>query len=195
MEGDAPGRGGPAYGRTVTSAGALVGLLAETDRLRAVAALALGARTTAEVAERGQLDHRAAVRALNRLQAGGLVARAGDGWALLAEQFGQAARDSAPVAEPADHGAPDAASAAVLRAFVRDGRLVSIPAVRSKRRVVLDHVARLFEPGHRYPEREVNALLRAFHPDYAALRRHLVDEEFLDRESGEYWRAGGTVEV
>jgi hypothetical protein len=56
-------------------------------------------------------------------------------------------------------------------------------------------VARTFEPGHRYPEREVNDVLRSFWPDYAALRRYLVDEGFLDRADGVYWRAGGTVET
>jgi len=43
----------------------------------------------------------------------------------------------------------------------------------------------------RYPERQVNAMLRAWYPDYAALRRYLVDEHLLAREAGEYWRAGG----
>ncbi len=61
--------------------------------------------------------------------------------------------------------------------------------------MVLDHVARVFEPGVRYPEREVDAILRAFHPDHAALRRYLVDEGFLSRENGEYWRTGGTVVI
>ncbi|MCA1823849.1 MAG: DUF2087 domain-containing protein, partial [Frankia sp.] len=69
------------------------------------------------------------------------------------------------------------------------------PARQAKRRVVLDHIARVFEPGVRYPEREVNAILRAFHPDYAALRRYLVDEYFLARADGEYWRIGGTVVI
>jgi hypothetical protein len=32
------------------------------------------------------------------------------------------------------------------------------------------------------------------HPDTAALRRYLVDEGILDREHGEYWRAGGTFD-
>jgi hypothetical protein len=100
-----------------------------------------------------------------------------------------------PAEVPEDHGATDPAEAAVLRAFLRGGRLASIPAQRAKRLVVLDHVARVFEPGERYAEREVNALLRAFHPDHAALRRHLVDEGFLSREHGSYWRSGGTVEV
>ena len=82
----------------------------------------------------------------------------------------------------------------VLRAFLDgDGRLVSMPAKHRKRLVVLDHVARVFEPGVRYPETEVNALVRAFHEDVAMLRRYLVDEGFLERDHGVYWRSGGTV--
>ena len=70
-----------------------------------------------------------------------------------------------------------------------------MPAKRSRRLVVLDHVARVFEPGRRYPEAEVNVLLRAFYDDYAALRRYLVDEGFLARKDGQYWRSGGSVEA
>jgi len=33
------------------------------------------------------------------------------------------------------------------------------------------------------------------HPDHAALRRYLVDEGFLERAGGIYWRTGGTVEL
>jgi hypothetical protein len=82
----------------------------------------------------------------------------------------------------------------VLRAFLdEEGRLVAIPAKHSKRLVVLDHVARAFEVGVRYPERDVDAILRAFHPDHAALRRYLVDDGFLSRDHNVYWRTGGTV--
>jgi hypothetical protein len=83
---------------------------------------------------------------------------------------------------------------AVLRAFLTDdGALREIPTRLRKRLVVLDHLAQEFEPGVRYPETEVNARLRAFHPDVAALRRYLVEEEFLERREGLYWRAGGTI--
>jgi hypothetical protein len=92
-----------------------------------------------------------------------------------------------------DSGDPD--TDAVLRRFLVDGRLLSVPARRSKRLKVLEHIAMTFEPGVHYPEREVNVLLRAWHPDYAALRRYLVDEHLLSRESGEYWRSGGPVVV
>lgn len=70
-----------------------------------------------------------------------------------------------------------------------------MPARRSRRLVVLDHVAGMFEPGRRYPEPEVNVVLRTVHDDFAALRRYLVDEGFLAREDSVYWRSGGTVET
>ena len=82
----------------------------------------------------------------------------------------------------------------MLRAFVRDGRLLSIPTARAKRLVVLDVIAQEFEPGQRYSESMVNLVLGRWHADTAALRRYLVDEGFLDRADRQYWRTGGTVE-
>jgi hypothetical protein len=81
------------------------------------------------------------------------------------------------------------------RFFSADGRLLDLPTRHAKRLVVLDHVAQRFEPGRRYDWREVDAILREVHDDHAALRRHLVDDGFLTRESDVYWRSGGTVEV
>ena len=75
----------------------------------------------------------------------------------------------------------------------RDGRLVVVPTRRSKRLLVLDHVAQSFEPGTYYPETEVDEVLRGFHDDVAMLRRYLVDEGFLDRSGGVYRRSGGSV--
>lgn len=79
--------------------------------------------------------------------------------------------------------------AAVLRAFVApDGSLKSIPTKIRKRLVVLDLLSHEFEPGSSYDETAVNNRLRAFHPDVAALRRYLVEEGFLGRADGKYWR-------
>ena len=90
----------------------------------------------------------------------------------------------------------DSERAAVLRVFLGpDGRLVRIPAKHTKRLVVLDLLAQEFVPGERYSEVEVNNRLRPFHDDVAALRRYMVENLFLAREAGVYWRTGGTVEL
>ena len=83
----------------------------------------------------------------------------------------------------------------VLRAFVRDGRLTAIPMRAGKRRVLLEEIVQDFEPGRRYPEREVNEILSRWHPDVAALRRNLVDACLLSRTPGIYWRSGGEVDT
>ena len=84
----------------------------------------------------------------------------------------------------------------VLRNFLtEDGRLHTIPSKQGKLHVVLDHLAQSFEPGRHYPEKEVNEILEGFHPDYAALRRYLVEGQFLSRVDGVYWRSGGTFDV
>ena len=80
-----------------------------------------------------------------------------------------------------------------LRVFIGHGRIETMPARQSRRRLLLDKIAQAFEPGVRYSERRVSLFLGALHADYAVLRRYLVDEEFLSRSDGEYWRSGGTV--
>ena len=86
-----------------------------------------------------------------------------------------------------------------LRAFVPDGRLVRLPARRIRRRKVLEHIVRSIEPGRRFPEREIDVVLRAWcdggETDHVAVRRHLVGEGLLAREDGLYWRSGGWVDV
>lgn len=81
-----------------------------------------------------------------------------------------------------------------LRAFIRDGRILALPAKRTRRRLLLDQVAQAFEPGRRYPEAAVDEILRQVFDDHCTLRRYLVDEQFMSRTAhGVYWRAGGTV--
>ena len=193
---------------------ALCGLLAEPDRLTVFAAVVLGARTPGAVAASTGLTGRDVVVALRRLEQGGLVVAAEGGLVAHVSAFKEAVREygGPPIggstgggvaggslgagpteADEAADGDPGLAT--VLRAFVRDGRIVQVPAARGKRRVVLEHIVTVFEPGVRYPEREVDATLRAWHDDYASLRRCLIDEGLMTRESGVYWRIGGYVEV
>lgn len=82
----------------------------------------------------------------------------------------------------------DAHDAKTLAAFVRDGRLVRIPVVTSKQTIVLRWLAEHFDLDATYPERDVNATLAQVHPDFAALRRMLVDLRFMGRQNGIYRR-------
>ena len=83
----------------------------------------------------------------------------------------------------------------LLDRFLQGDRLVAIPRRRAARLAILDHLADQFEPGRTYTEPSVNRILARFHPDFASLRRYLVDEGFMSRRDGIYWRSGGTYEV
>lgn len=79
----------------------------------------------------------------------------------------------------------------ILASFLTDdGRLHTLPTKRAKLLVVLDHLAQAFDPGRVYREEEVNEVLQRFHPDHAALRRYLVEDQFLARKDSRYWRSG-----
>ncbi len=78
----------------------------------------------------------------------------------------------------------------VVRAFLRDGRLVSIPAKPTKRDLLLPVILdRCFPEDRGYEEKQVNMRLALLHPDVAALRRYLVDGGLMTRAGGIYRRA------
>src|SRR5579864_2714160 len=81
--------------------------------------------------------------------------------------------------------------ARVLEIFVDpDGTLTGIPAQHKKRMAVLRWLAEDFQPGRRYAEAEVNEIISRRHPDFATLRRYLVDDELMQRRRSIYWRTG-----
>ena len=172
----------------------LVRLLAEPVRRQVVAALILEPGPLDSVRERTGLSLREVTTALTRLVAGGLVEEGSDGTYLVLEAaFALAARRDIEPRPPSEHRSDPPEIARILDQAFRDGRLVHLPTKRSKRLVVLDRLTQEFEPGCHYSERQVNAALVPFDQDVATLRRYLVDEGFLDRADGVYWRCGGTV--
>jgi hypothetical protein len=77
----------------------------------------------------------------------------------------------------------------VLKDFITpDGKLTAIPTQNKKRSVILRYLLKAFEPGVRYPEKQVNELLKPYFADTASLRRYMVDEGLLTRENAIYWR-------
>jgi DNA-binding transcriptional ArsR family regulator len=192
----------------------LVALLADPARLRVYAALVLardGGAQPPDLAAACDVPLRDVLRTLTRFEDAGLAAQlkpenggdsAGKGggtvWRATPETLRAATeanarqRDDLPEPRPGAT-APDPQSAAVLRGFFNRGRLTHVPLAHAKRMIVLDYLAQSFEPGVRYPESEVNEILSTFHEDYAALRRYLVDADFMGRSENHYWRTGGSV--
>ena len=79
-------------------------------------------------------------------------------------------------------------------AFVRDGRITSMPAARAKRLVVLDWLAQAFEPGRALQRARGQRDPRRPPPGHGgAAPRTSSTRAMLDRAGGEYWRSGGSV--
>jgi hypothetical protein len=176
----------------------LLRALADTERLAIAGALARAPSSASDLSADLDLPLARVRRHLSRLSSVGLAEVGSDRrtWRLIPEALRQAALEVGPPREAGlALGAAYQEEEAVLKSYFRGGRLVEIPAKRSKRVIVLTRMALEFEAGVKYPERTVNEVLARFHPDYASLRRFLVDEGLLTRERGRYWRSGGPVDV
>ena len=75
----------------------------------------------------------------------------------------------------------------VIDSFFAYGKLKAIPAQRKKERIILEEIAKAFEPGRVYTEREVNIIIADFHDDFCTIRRDMIGEKIMDREDGKYW--------
>jgi len=192
---------GSARLNVVVNASRLGTTLLDLDRLAVAGALAARALSTDGLVEATERDRKVVLTALGDLRAAGLVVVASDGSYRIDEQaIRTAAQDAAEVELPMDpvigFGMTDDERLVLERFF--SGRILNeVPTQRAKRVVVLQRLALEFDVGRRYTEFEVNDILGAFHPDWSTLRRGLVDESLLDRETSGggnlYWRNGGRV--
>jgi hypothetical protein len=92
---------------------------------------------------------------------------------------------SRPVSEPDD----PVFESKTLRAFVKDGRLVRIPARERKKRVVLRWLIDEVLPDESpVDERELNMRIALRNSDPSALRRYLVDSRLASRDGMTYRR-------
>ncbi|AZP17927.1 DUF2087 domain-containing protein [Streptomyces aquilus] len=183
----------------------LIRLFTDENRVRVFAAVALGAGTPAEIARAAGVPAKETALALLKLREQGAVRvvkatdgdeAGGDSRLVVAyDLFRQSARADREEATQAagNPGSGDENTDQLLRTFVRDGRLVRLPAQWTRKKRVLQHIAeQTFEPGVEYPERTVNEKLRAWcedgDTDHVTLRRYLVDLQHLRRSEGIYRR-------
>lgn len=75
-----------------------------------------------------------------------------------------------------------------IDAFFEYGKLKSIPAQRKKKRIILEEIVKVFEPGRIYPEREVNLIIADVHDDFCTIRRDMISEGLMARDQRGYWR-------
>ncbi|MGX1562684.1 DUF2087 domain-containing protein [Streptomyces sp. NPDC055506] len=150
---------------TTDAASGILAVLADDTRRTVYSAVVLQADTTQGIAERLRVTPGRCAKSLAALEQAGLVAREEKLWSAVNDVW--------------RHAAPRRP---------RPRPQASIPSKQSKRRLFLEGLVPLFEPQRRYPEAEVNEVLRGIHPDVAALRRYLVEEHLLVRAEGQYWR-------
>jgi excisionase family DNA binding protein len=74
----------------------------------------------------------------------------------------------------------------VVKSFFEDGKLKSIPTMRSKRELVLRHLVSMLEPSRVYTEKEINNFISAYHPDVCTIRREFIINKLMVRNSGKY---------
>jgi hypothetical protein len=167
--------------------------VSDADRLRIIGMLARGDASMREIADQLGLPFRDVFNHLGLLEFAGVIHKTGDRFrlddaaleSLSKRQFANQRETYVPTPDL------DAQSRKVLAAYLGpDGSLKQFPIQPAKQRVILDYLAAAFEPDVSYSEKEVNTLLRRFHPDAATLRRALVDAGLLARESdgSRYWR-------
>lgn len=172
--------------------------LADPNRLRIVGSLAQRPHAVEELAANLGLGASTVSHHLSRLSRAGLVTARAEGYnnvySLQLDALQTMARrmlsreELTTLATDVD---VDSFDRKVLSAFTAaDGSITTFPVQEKKYRVLLRHVLRAFEPGSRYTEKEVNAVLLRFNKDTARLRRSLVEFGMMRREGGggAYWR-------
>ena len=164
------------------------------SRLKIIGYLANGDRNVGELAELLDLKEPTISHHLSEMKALGLVTVRPEGTARIYHLDGRALErmgkdifahaNLAAMVDSRDLSDDER----VLRTWVKNGRIVDIPAQEKKKQVILRWVASQIDPDRRWTEKEFSEWLTQFNEDYAFLRRYLVDSGYMARENGVYWR-------
>jgi len=155
----------------------VVGILSDEEKFKILAAVALGANTPDKISRLTGFDSSKIIKAMVRLEQVGLVENQADvGYLYCVKKLKDLNYhlNKSLAHKPTPTG---------IDRFIRNGRLQVFPKSRGDRLLVLQHLANLFEFDKQYPEIEINIKLTALHPDFAALRRYLIDYGFFERNN------------
>lgn len=70
--------------------------------------------------------------------------------------------------------------------FSKEGKLKNIPSQLKKKLIILEHMVTNLEAGRSYSEKEINEFIKAYHEDFATIRREFIMHQFLFREKEIY---------
>jgi len=76
----------------------------------------------------------------------------------------------------------------VIGRFTKNGRIISMPAQRKRRRYLLEYILQHFEKNRVYDEKEVNDIILQYFEDYCFVRREFICEKMMSRAQGKYRR-------
>lgn len=142
----------------------IVDTLRDADSRRAYAAVILGAQSVGSVSERTGISVKSAQKAISRLLAAELITY--------------------------EHGEVRAATAVWSKAdSARKRSRRNLTNAELESPELLSRIAKVFVPGHSYPEAIVSRICSDFSDDYARLRRKLVDDGHLIRTDNYYMRS------
>lgn len=156
----------------------------QRERLQLLGILAEQTAPVPELARRMGVKETAVLKHLNRLQQANLVTET----APYTYQLNQSGLEQInhAVFHRGDSGGQETLRQRVLRHYTNGPRLKKLPENEAELREIASWLAELFESGVSYPEKTVNERLSQAHPDYAEMRRLLVDWGFMTRSRGIY---------
>lgn len=175
-------------------------VLSDESRLKIVGVLASQERSVEELANLLDLRAPTVSHHLGRLKEAGLVSMRSEGtthmYSLNAKELKALSKQVLAIdtiVTIADEVTTDSYERKILTDFFDGERLKEIPASRKKREVILRWLTLKFQPGTKYKEKDVNAIIGRHHADFATLRRELIGAKLLTRENGVYWRLTGSI--
>lgn len=172
----------------------LMKALADTSRLGIINALLEKPHYVEEIAERFGLAVSTVSFHLKKLEQAGLVSRKKEQYYVTF--FVNDAVFNIPLRELVRFENPeklvqktriDNYKQKVKNSYFKNGKLTHLPKQHKKRWIVLEEIINEFEAGKIYTEKAVNAIITRFYDDYCTIRRHLVEDNILQRSHTEYW--------
>jgi len=167
--------------------------MASAERLRIIGVLVRGRATQSEIAEQLGMPVRDVFNHLSFLAQVGIVHETEGIYDLdekAIESFARGQFEGKRPSYEANQEEPEDVRKVLKNFLNADGSLKQIPLQGNKLLIVLSFIVDAFAYDTNYTEKEVNTILRRFHIDTATLRRYLVDNSLMARQSDgtRYWR-------